>query len=781
MNRYFGRKTGLWITICLLVLIGLAGCGQRGKEGMNGKGGGIVREKTEYDLGTRNWKGYGEIEDPAEGWTVVDYWEESQLDVSDPDMQRWRHCHMMDGSDFYVIQEYGMQISEKEWSVKYYLKHIDTKLRSEEMQELNFTGSDDAFMELREAMAAGRMMLQGADAVDGKIYLFLAEFDSESKTIPHAYAVLLDSENKIEKAVELEQGLREAGMIANGMLPQNFLCDRDGNFYLDDYKQIAVLDSNGKLITKLEHYYNDDDIIMNTGRLEDGRPVFEYVNHALDKTEIFCFEDGKEKTLYQGKYSYVNLRHFNEFGQIFYLDQKKLLRWDAGKGICDTIYTDASLKSEYCEAITEDISDASILLTFYDNEMLYQVKLRQESDRENTEITVHMLYNNSHVEKYAAQYMQTHPGIKITVTIGNKEDRNIEFNRLMAQIQEGKGPDLIVPFEYQMESLQRQGIAADLTELLPEELLDSIFSGVLRANTMDGRLYGISVSAGVSTIAVSRDVWQGDTWTPEDVMRLMESGEKDGKQFESFMGDDSPGQLLFYLAIKDIQTGNSSLVDFEKKQCHFDSEYFIHILEFCKKYGVVNDSYRDSGAIEEMRSGKRLAGIVGGLGNLKSFTMDMEALGDHFKCIGYPTEGEYGGCVSVTSSVVMNAGTGHREEALDFMEYLLSEKVQREIGIESVRKDVLLNNVRNAGGDDSRPYYKNGKKWIVELGRRSDGSTFLPEYMEVMEKGCPFPVFADEMTVIIDEEAALFFQGDKTAREAAEVIQSRVNLYLNER
>lgn len=774
MRRFFGIKTCLWIS---LFALSLAGCGKAEEGGDADKGSSVKAERTAYDLGTGAWEGFEKLREPDEGWVVTDYWEESELDVSDPSMQRWAYHHRMDGTDFYLIQECGMQVSEKEWSIKYYLKHIDTKLRTEDMHELDFSGSGIAFTELREAISAGRMMLQGADVVDGKICLFLAEYDSESKTIPHACAVLLDSEERIEKTVRLEPGLKEAGMIADGMLPQIFLFDRDGNFYLSNYHQIAVLDSDGKLMRKLDNS-NDESVIMNTGRLPDGRPVFERVNHTLDRTEIFCFEDGEEKVLYQGKYSYVNVRYFNEYGQVFYLDQKSLLRWDAGKGVCDQIYLDASLKSEYCEAIMEDASDESILLTFYEGEMLYQVKLRQEPDREDKEITVYMLYDDEDIVKYAAKYMQTHPGVKVTLIAGDEEDTDIALNKLAAQIQQGQGPDLIVG---PLESLQSQGIAADLTQLLPRELLDNIFKGVLQENTIDGRLYGISISASPSTIAVSRNVWQGDTWTPEDVMRLMESGGEDGKGFKSFMGGESSGQLLYYLAEKDIMAGKSSLVDFEKKQCYFDSEYFIRILEFCKKHGAETNSYAGGNRIDEMRSGKRLAGVVGGAGNLRSFTMDLEALGDDFICVGYPTEGEYGGYVTVFSSIVMNAGTEHQEEALDFMEYLLGDKVQKEIGIYSVRRDVLVNNVRNAKGEDSRPYYMNGKKWIVELGRKSDGSTFLSEYIQVMDRGVPDPVNLDEMSAIISEEADYFFQGDKTAEDAAEVIQSRVSIYLNTR
>lgn len=783
MRRIFGKGIGLWAWISLSVLACLAGCGKsEGTEGASQEG--IVKkERTEYDLGTGQWKEYKEVGKPNEGWVVVDYWEDSGLNAPDPSMNEWHSCRVMDGTDFYIVQEYGIQDSEGNWSQKYYMKHIDMAAGKEEMlQELDLSGGAASTGELQEAIAAGRMMLQGANVLDGKISLFLMEYDSENQRISHAYVVWLDSEKKPEKLMDLEPELKQSGILEDKGGSLDFLCDRDDQLYFYNYREAAVFGSDGKLIKKLGQS-SDTGVMMQTGRLPDGRPIFENVDHESDKTVIFCFEDGKEKILYQGKYSYVSSRYLNEYGEIYYIDQKKLVRWDAGTGTCDQIYEDASMKAENCKGIMEDVSDGSIMLIFHDNETLYRLKLRQEPDREETEITVYQLFESDKIEKYADKYTQTHPGTKVTVVTANQEDdRDIALNKLMVQVQEGKGPDLIVPFVWQLETLQSQDMLMDLSEVMPEELLENIFGGVLQNGTIDGRLYGMYINAYASTLAVSKEIWQGETWTPEDVMKLMESGGKDGKGFESFMGGESADSLLFYLAGKDIMAGSSSLVDQEKKQCYFDSEYFIGILEFCKRHGAETGSYMGTEEkIEGMHGGKMLACTVGSYANLASFTKDLEMLGDNFHCVGYPTEGGYGGYVSAMDCIAMNASTEHQETALDFIKYLLSEKVQREIGITTVRRDVLVKNVRGALREGDSAAFMLGKRAITPLGTRSDGSSFLPEYLEVMEKGCPDPVMYDELMCIVSEEAASFFQGDKTAEEAAEVIQSRVDLYLNAR
>ena len=51
--------------------------------------------------------------------------------------------------------------------------------------------------------------------------------------------------------------------------------------------------------------------------------------------------------------------------------------------------------------------------------------------------------------------------------------------------------------------------------------------------------------------------------------------------------------------------------------------------------------------------------------------------------------------------------------------------------------------------------------------------------MEIMEKGVAYPSDGP-IWRIVSEEAGAYFAGDKSAEEAAEIIQRRVWLYLNE-
>ena len=240
------------------------------------------------------------------------------------------------------------------------------------------------------------------------------------------------------------------------------------------------------------------------------------------------------------------------------------------------------------------------------------------------------------------------------------------------------------------------------------------------------------------------------------------------------------------MILRDITAGNSSLTDVGQKECYFDSEEFIRILEFCKKYGQASDS--TSMTFEEivkaMREGKILAYRV--QGDLQRLSAVLEALGEGFHCVGFPTEGSYGGYVSCFEHIAVNADGENREEAVDFIQYLLGERVQRYNGVRTVRRDILTENVQdgtknaNGIGKYEYPVFWNSNRSIVALGGKSDGSSFLPEYLEILEKAEPMSSWIDRLGMMVIEEAQAYFMGDKPAEEVAQVIQGRVWLYLNE-
>ncbi len=63
---------------------------------------------------------------------------------------------------------------------------------------------------------------------------------------------------------------------------------------------------------------------------------------------------------------------------------------------------------------------------------------------------------------------------------------------------------------------------------------------------------------------------------------------------------------------------------------------------------------------------------------------------------------------------------------------------------------------------------------------RKDGTSYADEFIELMDIAVPGSVYY-EIFDIVYEESGAYFAGDKTEQEVAHIIQSRVQLYLDEK
>lgn len=80
---------------------------------------------------------------------------------------------------------------------------------------------------------------------------------------------------------------------------------------------------------------------------------------------------------------------------------------------------------------------------------------------------------------------------------------------------------------------------------------------------------------------------------------------------------------------------------------------------------------------------------------------------------------------------------------------------------------------------EENPYFENDAHGRVPLDGRKDGTSYLDEYLELMEGGVSESI-QYEIQNIVTEEVKPFFTGEKSEREVAGIIQNRVRLFLEE-
>lgn len=162
--------------------------------------------------------------------------------------------------------------------------------------------------------------------------------------------------------------------------------------------------------------------------------------------------------------------------------------------------------------------------------------------------------------------------------------------------------------------------------------------------------------------------------------------------------------------------------------------------------------------------------------------------GEEISYIGFPSDTGTGAVVEADEQYLLSAKSEHLEGAWEFVRYYLTEEYQREVIGFPVNKMIFEERAMEA---TKSPYTidRNGNKQEYEYKMSIGGeSVVLPnmtteqvdEFIEFVESIDKCVYYDEDIEAIINEEVALFFAGQKSASDVARVIQSRVEIYVNE-
>lgn len=364
------------------------------------------------------------------------------------------------------------------------------------------------------------------------------------------------------------------------------------------------------------------------------------------------------------------------------------------------------------------------------------------------------------------------------------QDVSALWDTTLMELSSGKGPELMWVKEEDMRTLAEKGVLMDLSEIIPDDLKEELLPGVLQAGTYDGTLVGIAPEVSFYSMVTPNALWSGDSWTPEDVMKLIESG--DDWEYPLSTDTRELGAATLFFSFFADNLVSSGYVDIENGISYFNGEEFIRLIEFCRKYGRPGgdgdfDQKSWSDIEQMMNEGKCAAQKLYLYSGLESFSGNMASY-DKCHIVGYPTNNGGGNYVFGEGYLVVNANAVHTEAIQDFICYLLDYENQYKVYCSPVRKDVLRDRVVTApnqfGGACVLKSY-NGNM-VTMLDTKPDGTTYLEEFMAFAESCEPRPYCPEAIRSILYEELAPFWNGDKSAEDTADIIHRRVQLYFDE-
>ncbi len=352
------------------------------------------------------------------------------------------------------------------------------------------------------------------------------------------------------------------------------------------------------------------------------------------------------------------------------------------------------------------------------------------------------------------------------VELGEGMDYNTFRGKVQAEIAAGYGPDILSDYSVlDLQSLQNKGALEDIAPYVESDGIEKdayfpvCFSG---QETFYGMVYGMTGSAlYINTMEAATP----QSWDIDSLLDFLEICPED-RRFSA--GADAEEVLDILIRYSDNLQG---IVDWENHTCDFSKEVWKRMLGVALRYGECQEN-RDSDCIAVLA-------YFYNFGDYAAYDTAMEQKG--MVLAGYPTEDlGVNGCFG--DSLYMNAASENKEGVWQFFRFLLREDIQKEMHADVIEMSFPVNR---------RAFAEAGKEWTVRhhftallAGPEIYAYEFTEEQLHEVEafmenastvSGCPL-----EIRDIIREEVQAYFNGDKSMEEVSEVIQNRVQLYLNE-
>jgi len=413
-------------------------------------------------------------------------------------------------------------------------------------------------------------------------------------------------------------------------------------------------------------------------------------------------------------------------------------------------------------------------------------------------------YMDSSVKKDVIKFNKSNDKYRITmmdysIYNDNSSEELIPggYTKMNNDIISGKIPDIMVfTSNPDISSWANKGLLADIGELIAkdeelskQEYLDNVF----KAMHVNDKQYTLIPYFAVSTMVARKDMVGDRTgWTMSEMQQFLKTLPEDVKPYD---GDYVRETMLYYV----MQFCGDDFVDINTGKCNFDSQEFIEILEFVKTLPEeieYSDDYwenYDWMEVQDMFRNKKAIMMSCNIYDFKDLVSEFHGrLGDEPCFVGFPgVSGNSSVIMPVSSVFAISAKSENQEGAWQFVRQYLTEEYQT--GDDFYGLPILKSAfVEKAKSATQKPYWideVSGEKteydytyWGAEEEVILDPFTQkevddICNFIYSIEKGVYYNPY---ITNIVNEEAGAFFKGQKTAKDVVQVIQSRVQVYVDE-
>lgn len=389
-------------------------------------------------------------------------------------------------------------------------------------------------------------------------------------------------------------------------------------------------------------------------------------------------------------------------------------------------------------------------------------------ESERVVLTYATLYLDMEMEAWIAEWNRSNANCHIEVKEYGQGDYETGLMQLNADIVSVHPPDIIDFSDLDMAPYISKGILMDLFPLIDSDCRvdkEDFVPGILQLYEKDGKLYGIAAGYSLETLMGKKNMIESPLqWTIEKMKQMIE--EMPPQNY--FIDNLGPIGLLRIV----LMMGMDEYVDWNTGQCFFHQDGFVELLELANSM----DGVPIEGNIEDcLADGRLLLNRV----YISSVSEYKEAIdmfqGEEVTCVGYPSAQGGRTLVQPYLPVGISDMCKNKDAAWEFLYSLVSEEFQDN----HIRFNfpILESSLKKKFEYALQPP---ATGWNMEHTEIQPTREEVNELYEIINCSNGKFVFDINIWKIIEEEAQVYFSGNKTVDEVSEVIQNRVQNYVNE-
>jgi hypothetical protein len=460
-------------------------------------------------------------------------------------------------------------------------------------------------------------------------------------------------------------------------------------------------------------------------------------------------------------------------------------------------YSDSDIGVNYSVPTAVAISDNEFVANLPDEEYNYMLtrltKIPADQVKDRTVITLAGNYIDYNIRSKVYKFNDENQDYKIKlvdysslITDGDYSAGATQFN---LDIVSGNVPDIMFfTNEEPVDSYINKGLFLDLStyikndpDLKNAEFIENVFDAFKTGD----KIYQLVPSFYITSYATKTSYLKGKEYlTLQDCKDMIQAK---NIQYSDAFGLTSRDEMLY----QGLLAGGDSFIDWENKTCNFNSDDFINFIEFVKQFPEslpddAWDNYNDAA----YREGKSLFSIayINGFRNYKRYVDG--TFGEPVSLIGFPNEmGTNRSVLIPNSRLCISAKSKYADVAWQLLRQFYLEdyqdKMEYEFPILKSSFDKMAETSKERPfwiDDEGEKHYQDDVYWLGDQEIKvSPLNQQEVDYVKDFIYSLDNTYNANTNVYnIITEEVAPFFSGQKTAKEVADIIQSRVSIYVNE-